>query len=343
VADQPKDRNEVVKKQLLKKRDESAARKVPLAPSEMVDDALARGSVAFGKWLKRNFGVLQWVLVGLVAVGIAYGFYDRGQGRKAEAATSDLVKGALEERGRIAAPESKSDQPDPDDPTPVFKSVEERRDTALASYRAVTSKYPGTGAAILARLGEAGVLLDQRNWDGAVTAYREVKGSKLGTVDVGVRGRAIEGIGLALEGKKDAEGALAAFRELENTDSPGLKELGMYHQARLLIARGDKDKGLELLKKAREKLTSANKGGEQAPPTYPFLQSQVDDLLRALDPTAVPAAAPPARAGGKGMTPEDLKRLQEQFQRKMKEAQEKAEHEKNAPPASESTGKPESP
>ena len=63
-------------------------------------------------------------------------------------------------------------------PTPVFKSAEERRDTALASYRKVTSTYPGTGAAILARLGEAGLLLDKRNWDGA-TAYRDVKASAL--------------------------------------------------------------------------------------------------------------------------------------------------------------------
>ena len=53
------DRNQNVKQQLLKKRDEAARRKVPLAPSEMVDDAVARG-LSGGRWLRANFGVLQW-------------------------------------------------------------------------------------------------------------------------------------------------------------------------------------------------------------------------------------------------------------------------------------------
>ena len=39
----------------------------------------------------------------------------------------------------------------------------------------MTSTYPGTGAAILARLGEAGSLFDKRDWDGANQAYRDVK------------------------------------------------------------------------------------------------------------------------------------------------------------------------
>jgi hypothetical protein len=333
VADKPIDRNQAVKKQLLKKRDEAAARKVALAPGEMVDDALARGMVALGKWFKANVGLLQWVLLGAIALGIGYYFYDRSEIKKAEAASTDLMKGALDEQGRILSAEAKSDQQDSDDPRPVFKSVDERRDTALASYRSVTSKYPGTGAAILARLGEGGVLLDQRNWDGAIAAYRDVKASKLAAVDATVRGRAIEGIGIALEAKKDADGALQAFRELENTDAAGLKELGMYHQARILAARDDKQKATDLLKTARDRLATAKTGeGTAQQPMYPFLQTQVDDLLRGLDPAAVPAAAPPGR-GGKQMTPEDLRRLQEQFQRKMKEAQEKSEQSKGAPPA----------
>ena len=44
---------------------------------------------------------------------------------------------------------------------PTFKSADERRDAALAKYRDVETKYAGTGAAILARLAEAGLLLDK--------------------------------------------------------------------------------------------------------------------------------------------------------------------------------------
>jgi len=162
--------------------------------------------------------------------------------KRADAATGELMKAVLTERGRIVASSSaaKSTEDEvPGDTLPVFKSAEERRDTALATYRKVTSSYAGTGAAILARLGEAGLLLDKRDWDGALSAYRDVRSSPLAAADVSVRGRALEGIGLALEGKSDNEGALKSYRELENTDVRGLKELGMYQQARLLLAKGE--------------------------------------------------------------------------------------------------------
>jgi tetratricopeptide (TPR) repeat protein len=330
------DRNQNVKKQLLKKRDEAARRKVPLAPGEMVDDALARGMAGAGRWLKKNFGLLQWFIIACIVAGIGYGVYDYRAGKRAEAASAELIKGAVSERGRIVGASSmpKPEEEGIDDPTPVFKSAEERRDTALASYRKVTSSYPGTGAAILARLGEAGVLLDKRDWDGAIGAYRDVNASALAKVDGSVRGRALEGIGLALEGKGDTDGALKSFRELENTDARGLKELGMYHQARILFARGDADKAKELLKNARDHLKADSPSGKSDARPFSFLESQIDDLLRRVDPTAVFVNVPPAGGGEdpKSMTPEKLQRLQEQLQRTMKEAQEKASHDKGPTP-----------
>jgi predicted negative regulator of RcsB-dependent stress response len=323
------DRNQNVKQQLLKKRDEAARRKVPLAPGEMVDDAVARGLSGGARWLKKNFGVLQWFIIAAIAGGIGYAVYDSRLTKRAEAASAELLKGTLTERGRVVAgTTSKNDEENADDPTPVFKSAEEKRETALASYRKVTTTYPGTGAAILARMGEAGVLLDKREWDNALAAYRDVKSSALAAADVAVRGRAIEGIGLALEGKKDTDGALKAFRELGNTDSKGLKELGMYHEARMLYAKGDTDKAKELLKGARERLKNTESsskaavpmpGGESRP--FGFLEGQIEDLLKRIDPTALAAepAMPTPGAGGKSVTPDNLKKIQEELQRKLQE------------------------
>jgi tetratricopeptide (TPR) repeat protein len=338
------DRNQTVKKQLLKKRDEAARKKIPLAPGEMVDDALARGMAGAGRWLKKNFGALQWVIVAAIAAGIGYAIYDRHMDKRAEQASAELMKGTLSERGRIsgAASPPKPEEDSVEDPTPVFKSSEERRETALASYHKVVSSYPGTGAAILARMGEAGILFDKRDWEGALSAYRDVKDSALAKADVSVRGRAIEGMGLASESKGDIDGALKSFRELENTDVRGLKELGMYHQARILFAKGDVDKAKELLKSAREKIKGSTSGnpasaaGESHP--FAFLESQIDDLLRRIDPTAVPASSPPPMPGMPGMagmppgmgdprkmTPEQLQLLQEQLKRSMQDM-------KNKPP-----------
>ena len=66
----------------------------------------------------------------------------------------------------------------------------------------------------------------------------------------------------------------------------GFKELGMYHQARVLEAKGDKDKAKELLKSIRERV---NKPGEGHP--FPYLESVAEDRLRALDPSEVPPAS----------------------------------------------------
>ena len=108
----------------------------------------------------------------------------------------------------------------------------------------------------------------------------------------------------------------------------------MYHQARILYAKGDTDKPKELLKSAREKIKSANSGNPAGPMgelrPFAFLESQIDDLLRRIDPTAIPASAPPGMGGmppGMGdpsqMTPEKLQRLQEQLKRSMQDAKNK--------------------
>jgi hypothetical protein len=313
AEDKREDRNQTVKKQLLKKREEATRRKVPLAPGEMVDDALARGMASTGRWLKANFGALQWAFIGVVVAGIGYAAYDRYATKRTEAASNELIKATLAERGRIsgsAAPKP-PEEGAPDDPTPSFKSADERSDTALASYRKVISSHAGSGAAILARLGEAGVLLDKRNWDGALAAYRDVQGSPLAKADVTVRAAALEGIGLALEAKGDTDQALKTFNELQGTGIAGQKELGMYHQARLLIAKGDLEKAKELLKSASDGVKShdtppTTPGGREIRP-FNFLESQIDDLLRRVDPGAVTEAPK--------MTPEQIKRFKEQLER----------------------------
>jgi hypothetical protein len=332
----PEDRNEAIKKQLLKKRDDAARRKIPLAPGEMVDDAFARGSAAAGRWIKANSGALQWALLALVALGIAYGVYDRRTTRRAEEASAELMKAVVAEHGRVIGNRTTSSPEDDasDDPTPTFKSVDERREAALAAYRKVTAAYGTSGAGILARLGEAGILLDKRDYDGALAAYRDVRTTPLAAADLSVRGRAVEGSGLSLEGKNDLDGALKAFRELENTDTRGLKELGMYHQARILFGKGELEPAKELLKGARERLKTGAAAPASEPRPFGFLESQVDDLLRRIDPTAITAT--PARAtpeDGRSMTPERLEQLKQQMQRQIEEQQRKKSAGQGSTPA----------
>jgi hypothetical protein len=279
-----------------------------------------------GQWIKENrqtFGTI--VTVGLLAVGGALGWIYWQDKRQADASAM-LAQAFADERGHVS---TKADEDEDDTKSkavmyPTFGSTAERRDAALAKYRDVQSKYPGTGAAFLARLSEGGLLLDTGDAKGALAAYGEVKGSPLAQADLEVRGRAFEGMGFADEllaqsdaaaADKHLDDALAAYKQLEQVDFKGFKELGMYHQSRVLQAKGDKEKAIELLKDVHKRVTEP---GEKHP--FSYLEFVVEDRLRALDPTALPPKAPklPGGPGGNNIdmnspeVQEILRKLQQQ-------------------------------
>jgi len=212
-----------------------------------------------------------------------------------------LAQGLADEHGHIASTTEEDETPT-SELYPTFKSAAERRDAALAKYRTIESKYSGTGAAILAHLAEASLLLDAGDASGAVAAYQQVKASPLARADTEVLGRALEGIGFGEELLAQADGsnrdkhldnALAEFKALDAVDVDGFKELGMYHQARVLLAKGDKAGALDRLKDVYHRITDARVSEK-----FSYLQFVVEDRLRELDPAAVPPKPPPSSTRG---------------------------------------------
>lgn len=308
------------------KREAEARRAAParnLAASELVDDALARTTHAAFNWLRRNSNRIQWAVVLLAVGGIGWQIYSYRQGRLAGQRTDQLAEALAAEYALV------SETPAAPDPLtgivrdgPRFSSDAERLKAAEREYRDALSQLSGASAA-LAKLGLAGILFDQGKYAEAKSAYTEVKESELAKVDPDARARALEGIGLSLEAQNQLDAALTAYRELENSEVSGSGALGLYHQARVRLAKGERDAAVEALKKALEKIEKTE--GDDKPrgpfggPT--FLEQRVRDLLGALDPGAVPAPAPTIseaqiealqeqlKAAGKGGL--DPKKLQE--------------------------------
>jgi hypothetical protein len=295
-----KDRNEKIRKQLLKKKLAAEEEPEALTAGEMMDDALARGVAATGKWLKRNSVAVQYVLLAALVGGVGFGIYAYFTGTKAEAASGLLASAVHADRGVVDA-DPPPQKPGEEQVVAVYKTEKERADAALAGYRAAEAAAKGSGAGILARLGEAGVLLDTKQYDAAIAAYREVKGSPLGAADPDVLGRAVEGIGFALEGKGDKDGALGAFKEMESMSARGFKELGMYHQARLLAGKGEKDKALALIKAARDRIRTDPRG-------FAYVDGVLEELNKTLDPEGA------AKAKG-GMGLDQVLKLQEMMKK----------------------------
>jgi hypothetical protein len=263
------------------------------------------------EWIKENaqtFGAVVTVAV-LAAAGFAGWTYWQDK-RNADASVL-LAQALADQHGTISDKDDDEDDETKAKPLyPSFKTAGDRREAALAKYRSVESKFAGTGAAMLARLAEGSLLLDAGDAKGAITAFDDVRNSPLGQADAEVRGRALEGAGFANEllattdaGSKDKhlDDALAAFEKLENVEIDGYRELGKFHQARVLQAKGDKAKAVELLKDVQKRVSEP---GETHP--FSYLQFVVEDRLRELDPTALPPKAPkmpPGAAGPGGVGP----------------------------------------
>jgi hypothetical protein len=271
-------------------------------------DPLLERAARANKWIqehRQTFGAIAAVaLLGLAGFGGWSYWQDKRNGQ----ASALLAQALADQHGYVS--DKATDEDEEDKPAhlyPTFKTAAERRDAALEKYRAVESKFAGTGAAMLAQLAEGSLLLDAGDAKGAIAAYQAVKDSPLGQADNEVRGRAFEGIGFADEllaqtdaGNKDKHlaDALDEFEKLEHVDVDGFKELGLYHQARVQEAKGDKAKAIELLKDVQKRVSDPGQ-------THPFsyLEFVVEDRLRELDPTALPPKAPKSMgmgAPGKG-------------------------------------------
>ena len=317
-AEPSRDRNRRLREEMAGgKRAKPGVRAIPtrnLEAGEIVDDALARTTQAAGEWLKKNANVVQWVVIVVLVGWVGYAIYSYRAGRAAEQASAKLSTAVRAEGARIGTDETK---PDPQtglvETRPSFATEALRLKAAEQQYRAI-AEGGSTSAATFAKLGLASVLYDQGKFAEAKAAYLAVKDSKLASLDLAVKGRALEGVAISLEASGDKDGALKAFGELSNLDGLGFNALGAYHQARLAFAAGNTDKAKEYLKDAQKRLDTLAGGSDAKDANRPlgagnngFLQQSVRDLQRRVDPTAVPSASPNT------VTAEQLQELSEQM------------------------------
>ncbi len=308
----PRDRNKRAKELLSKRREQAAGgpRPVALLPSEMVDDALARSANATLKWLRANGTVLQFGLLAIAVAGGGYLFWQHRSEGASAIASSELFAAVTDERGRVMKEDKRLDEEKEMDATKIFKTPEERADAALASYQKVIDGNSSGGPTMLAKLGEAGLLLDKHDWAKSLELFSAVASSARAAADADVKGRAIEGQGLANEGKGDLDNAIAMFKQLESIDAKGFKELGEYHQGRIYLKKNDKEKAKELFKKVHDSLVQPAMDGK----SFSYLERMNDDQLRQLDPNAVPPKPTFGGPKGNAMTPEEAKRYLEKLQ-----------------------------
>lgn len=267
-----------------REREQRTATASGLDASERVDDVLARSTHAVVMWLKRHFTMVQWVVVLLVVTGITWQIYS-WRIKKTRARNADvLAEGLGAEFGQIkdSALEG-DDEKDYPSALPSYPDHKARLAAAATEYKQAIELTPESGPGRLAALGLASVLFEQGKFDEALTRYRAVAAGPLAKSDPDVRGRALEGIGLSLESKNDLDGALRQFGRLASMDQPGLKALGLYHEARAYYLKGDKEKAKARLGKAQEQLKKLVKPEDQQ---RSYLAGALRELGTAIDPAS---------------------------------------------------------
>ncbi len=296
-----------------------AATAAGLDASERLDDVFVRTTHAVTQWIRKNFRWLQWALVAAV-VGM-FGIQGvRYYQRQVSAKSADaLMAGVTAQSGTVGDDEQAKSIPDELrrwDNRPMFADTQARLSAAEKDYKAAVERYGKTGAGDYARLQLAGIKYDEKAFDDALGLYRQVRSGKLAKDNLEVRGRSIEGIGFCLEANADLEGALKSFRELSNLEgSLEFAVLGLYHQARVLLAQGKGDMAKEILLKAQKRL-----GDDKDAAAAAYFKRPVEELLFQIDPSAVATTGSPDLSELLRRDPARLQRMIDSLKHKGSEA-----------------------
>lgn len=290
------------KRRARREREQGGAPRRNLDASEVMDDALARSTHAAANFLTKHFNKVQWVIMAGLVGWIGFEVYTWRYERNAEKATDALFKALAAETGKVGSEGSSSDdnRGAPSDARRTFATDEERLKAAKSEYLLASSSV-GDTTGVLADLGAAGVAYDLGQYKEAQTLFEKVQRNRAYGNDVDIKGRTLEGLGMAQEAQKNEEQALKTFRELQNMDVANFSALGLYHQARILKGQGKSEDALKLLDKAGEKLATL----KETPGAIKYLGTQVMELMELID------AKKAKELGTKLMSTEAAKQLAE--------------------------------
>ena len=315
------------KRRARREREQGGAPKRNLDASEVMDDALARSTHAAANFLTKHFNKVQWVIMAGLVGWIGYEVYTWRHNKTAEKATDVIFKALAAETGKVGADSADvADRGGPTDVRRSFATDEERLKAAKTEYLAASGSV-GDKASVLADLGAAGTQYDLGLFKDAQASFEKVTRHPAYATDRDIKGRTLEGLGMAIEAQKNEDQALKVFRELQNMDVANFSALGLYHQARILKGQGKTEDALKLLDKAGEKLIPL----KETPAVIKYIGTQVVELMELIDPKkskelseklmsteALKRLADSKALGGLGgqnISPELQKRIQEMMEK----------------------------
>jgi tetratricopeptide (TPR) repeat protein len=203
-----------------------------------------------GDWLSERrsqvFGGIAAAI--LLGAGVAYGLNKRSTTHAADA--YKVVNAAEIFVAEVRGPDAPPDRPGmPPRRIQPYADYAARARAALAAAEQASQVSADLGTASIARFLRGVALYDLGRYAEAKTALEGVIGSDL----AGLEPRALEALGFSLEALNDLPGALRRFEELARIEGDYWRDLGAYHQARVLRRQGQNDRAKDLLRRLIER------------------------------------------------------------------------------------------
>lgn len=201
-------------------------------------------------WVSKNAkGVMVMTAVVLVIVGIASILRQRSD-TQAKDATAELSR-AIEIYNQTVIPGADK-LPKAEDGLPRFSTRKAKLEATVASLDKVL-KHSSSGISYLALMLRAGAHYDLGHYDKAATDYESYLG-KIGTDQPRFRRTAIEGLTYCYEAQKQWDKALSTLAKLEKKGEQ--RYAALYHEGRILAAKGDKAEAIKRFKEIVDKATA---------------------------------------------------------------------------------------
>ncbi|QRO02694.1 tetratricopeptide repeat protein [Archangium violaceum] len=208
-------------------------------------------------WLMKRRQLIGTAVAVLIVGGLIAALVQYFSNRSEERAAKQLGQ-ALEVLTRPVVVTNEQLQPMEGEQAP-FKSDKEKDEAIVKSLTDFRAGHKGTEAAATAALplGKAEYRLG--NHDGALAAFGEF--IKEARKDDPLMASAYEGQGYAHEAKGQLDQALEAFKGMAKVESGEfLQGMGLYHQARILVAQGKKDEAAQILADLKASQTNTAAG-----------------------------------------------------------------------------------
>jgi tetratricopeptide (TPR) repeat protein len=267
----------------------------------MKDKFVTRSADVFN-WLmdrRKPFGIAAVTLVVAIIAGI--GVSSILNSRRAEA--SVLLEDAFE--ADLAPVVPLADRPkdlaktNPD--LLLFETHKARMEEAKRRFEKAASELSGKPVGGIARLGLAAAQADLGAYDKAAAEYEKFLDESSSEADW-LKANALEGLGQVLEAQGKLDDARKRYKELGDLDAGDLSAIGKVHEARIAVAKGEKDAAKKLL----EEVISGMKAAARID-AYNAAFVEARELLLGIDPKADVPALP--STGLDGIDPAVLEQL----------------------------------